>query len=485
MPGSRFIHTADDHFYLAWVAKLIKEKNYTKLATLFSDHSFDVNSPGGDDKTPLVEAIKANNSDLVELFLLMGANPLSGEHKASAGFGWYREEAGPLTALYQHEKRKAILAIPNHKQLHSSWLEGRDMDPKIVKLLRPYSPYVDTEKNQVDRNAFDTPFNSTGTKAEQKQSLVDNQARGAGFGFRQKQHTLTVRCLFAYQNKEDTEAFIQAIKNNDVAAMQGILDKGYSYDDNIICYGIGPSSHGTTCTGLALAAHANAFEAADFLIKQGAILTDPSIRHEAHGSILERIYLERDKQGAMAKAFAKADGKMDDCRDEIKQIQADVDIKLRGFKVKYKKNAAEQEQQTTALLTETTQNYKPLLEKIYKLEAHGERMFYDNRKQARATMKLAQDLREQVLSVMDNPDNVKAASEQIDTLIQDNQPLLEEDRKIRDYVGPILLAMTGVGLFVLAALKYHTGTGFFNKTNRQNLLDDVKTEHTTQHKHKP
>lgn len=65
-------------------------------------------------------------------------------------------------------------------------------------------------------------------------------------------------------------------------------------------------------------------------------------------------------------------------------------------------------------------------------------------------------------------------------LIEKNKNILGNDRKFKDILGHILLALTGIGLIVMAGKKIATGSFFLNQTKRQKLLGDIEKEVKTQ-----
>jgi hypothetical protein len=118
-----------------------------------------------------------------------------------------------------------------------------------------------------------------------------------------------------------------------------------------------------------------------------------------------------------------------------------------------------------------------LFQKIYALEQHGKTLKDQGHPRKGGTaITLAKNIRTQVDLFLKKDSNTETISIALSNIITNGKKSMGEDRKVKDIIAHIVLALTGVGLLIIIGKKLATGSGFLNSTKRQKILSDIDKE---------
>lgn len=136
------------------LGKAIKEKDKDAIIKVFKDPNLNINSEGPrSDFTPLAIAIQYGTSQLVALFLAMGANPNAIINSDRSVLSWAVESRDP-------EKVRVVLEYgakevdPNKSSLKRA-IKDKNADPTVVKLLLDYGFNPHTKREWENKSALD------------------------------------------------------------------------------------------------------------------------------------------------------------------------------------------------------------------------------------------------------------------------------------------------------------------------------------------
>ncbi len=123
---------------------------------------------------------------------------------------------------------------------------------------------------------------------------------------------------------------------------------------------------------------------------------------------------------------------------------------------------------------------RQLFEKLDELRNYGNTLYSQKAKQKGSyATQLADEVRTQVVAYLNHPEvaQQEAVSKRLSELIAESNKTMGhwKDRKLKDIVAHIVVALTGIGLIFIVGKKYlsESKSGFLYKTKRQAILSDI------------
>ncbi len=117
-----------------------------------------------------------------------------------------------------------------------------------------------------------------------------------------------------------------------------------------------------------------------------------------------------------------------------------------------------------------------ILKTIKDLRDYGASLLANKKEKANKVIALANDIQNQVNHFYEAASDKKVVSTNISKLVQNGKFAMGEDRRLRDIIGHIILALSVIGLIVMVAMKIAVGTLFVTETRRQNLVGKIDSQ---------
>jgi len=462
---------------LAPIYRAIGNDDYDALRGELSKASFDINQSATtgvqlpekitllDGYTSMAYAIAFGKTSLVELFLLMGANPHGGYHDLNPIHLIDKEKGNPATnaqikkIFMQYQNPGQSIDIEQHVSKHEVYFNGPFIDAikhgdhlTVERMLSEGLIYTDQCCHNifstalalaVESQSFDTVEllvqRGAAISNYQVRLLLENYSqepwcqRIAKLLELEKQKQLTIMDLFCLA-KGDLEVCREAID-----------DIKRQYKEKVIAL---------------KDSQAISMEWNNYSAMQTRILSQNELSTRANPRTLQSI-------------------KRDDGLGHVGSVDISAAFNLgsvtSGNIDQHQGMTAEHHEEINESSETNDPQFIPLLNKIQALKNYGEKPHMIGAK-GDNTIILAEKLRTVIINFAENKIDNKMASQEITQLIKQGHKTLGEDRNIADIIAHICLALTGVGLVIMGINKLCYGSFFLNSTKRQIMLDEIKND---------